>query len=940
MADENIDIEVTGFQSLKSQIKEAQIEYQKLLADVNSTPAAVNAAAAKVGELKETLADANDTANAFTTQGKFQAVTKSLAAVAGGFTAIQGAISLAGGDAKDFEKTFQKVQGAMALTQGLTAIADLGDAFGNLKKVAVTAFNGIKAAIGSTGIGLLVIALGAIYAYWDDIKAAVTGVDEEQKKLNEDSAANLAMQEKQLAAISAQENILKLQGMSEEEIYQLKLDQYDAVIKASKANIINLEVTEKKQIEAAQRNKDILQGIIRFLTIPLTSLLYTVDLIGQALGQDFGLEEKFSGGLAKLVFDPEEIKKEGDKAIEEAKTGLTKLENERAGMILQHDAKRDTEQKTREDKAATAREKEEGLQKAHLEKIGDLQDKYGELMISNEDARALKTLENKQKKERNELQILIDGYTNKKNLTSAEEKTLSVLRKEYDALVLLQAKETADKKAEIETKAAKQNRELYQATMEAQQAAFYQEEADLKEKYDKIEALERENYEKTKSSATELAKWRETYAKYTYNAEGKALTDLEELALYYDGRDKKIQANKKVAEDDITKRRYEFLYKEKEVALKAQEDLDVKAAYDAANKILSAQESTDNQKKQAQEKLAQDLLKIEIDGARKRIEIAKDLGLDTLQLEKDLAEKLNGVYKEDTKNYAESWLEKNKVAFEQIAGGLQAATAAVNALADYQKMKNQEGLEETKAKYDAEQTLLDEQYQNDINQADLTAEQKTAIQDEYAKSTAEIEYNRALDNYNREKEGFENGKKVQYAQAVIGGIQGAIGAFSSLAPIPVVGPVLGAIAAAAVAVTTAFQLATIAKTTYSGTPPKKPTPGEAGGGGGAAGGSTGSKFAQGGLLTGRKHAEGGIPSAFGELEGGEYVVNRSATEAFLPLLEKINGMGKGSGAPNNLSVVGEQNIPTPAPIIKTYVVASDMSSQQEANKRLEDIARL
>ena len=143
MAEENIDIEVTGFQSLKAQIKEAQIEYQKLLASVAATPEAVNAAAAKVGQLKEQLADANETANAFTTQGKFQAVTKSLGAVAGGFTAIQGAISLAGGDAKDFEKTFQRVQGAMALTQGLTALADLGDAFGNLKKVAVTAFNAI-----------------------------------------------------------------------------------------------------------------------------------------------------------------------------------------------------------------------------------------------------------------------------------------------------------------------------------------------------------------------------------------------------------------------------------------------------------------------------------------------------------------------------------------------------------------------------------------------------------------------------------------------------------------------------------------------------------------------------------------------------------------------------------------------------------------------------
>ena len=92
---------------------------------------------------------------------------------------------------------------------------------------------------------------------------------------------------------------------------------------------------------------------------------------------------------------------------------------------------------------------------------------------------------------------------------------------------------------------------------------------------------------------------------------------------------------------------------------------------------------------------------------------------------------------------------------------------------------------------------------------------------------------------------------------------------------------------------------------------------------------------------GRKHQEGGIATPFGELEGGEFVVNRMATKSFLPMLEKINSMGSGSGAPNNLSVVGEQSVETqPMPIIKTYVVASEVSSQQEANKRINDIARL
>ena len=528
MAEENIDIEVTGFQSLKAQIKEAQIEYQKLLASVAATPEAVNAAAAKVGQLKEQLADANETANAFTTQGKFQAVTKSLGAVAGGFTAIQGAISLAGGDAKDFEKTFQRVQGAMALTQGLTALADLGDAFGNLKKVAVTAFNAIKTAIGSTGIGLLVVALGAIYAYWDDIKAVVSGVDEEQKKLNADSAANLATQEKQLNAISAQENILRLQGKSEEEIYKMKLDQYDATIKTAKVNLQNLEITEKKQIEAAQRNKDILQGIIRFLTAPLALLLKTVDLVGEALGQDFGLEEKFSGGLAKLVFDPEEVKKEGDKTIEEAKTALTKLENERAGMILQHDAKRDAEQKAREDKAAAARQKEEDAQKTHLEKIRDLQDQYGELALKDEDARTLLALEHKQKKEQDELNLLIKGYEDKKNRTAAEEETLRILRRESDALKVKQEQETVNALLAIEEKNKKKKEENEKAVREFLANSAYDRKAiammelqETRDKLDKEAAYTYDTYAKVEVIRTKDG---ESYKDYVYRKLSNTVT--------------------------------------------------------------------------------------------------------------------------------------------------------------------------------------------------------------------------------------------------------------------------------------------------------------------------------------------------------------------------------------------------------------------------------
>lgn len=180
----------------------------------------------------------------------------------------------------------------MALSQGLQGLGEARDSFRQLGAVASNALKGIKTGLAATGIGLFVVVLGTIVAYWDEIKAAVSGVSEEQKKLNANSQANLDIQKSKLTAIDSQENILKLQGKSEREILNIKIAQTDETIKAAKAQILNNERTAKAQIEASQRNKDILSGILQFMSLPLTLLLRTIDDAGKAFGQDFGLNKK------------------------------------------------------------------------------------------------------------------------------------------------------------------------------------------------------------------------------------------------------------------------------------------------------------------------------------------------------------------------------------------------------------------------------------------------------------------------------------------------------------------------------------------------------------------------------------------------------------------------------------------------------------------------
>lgn len=132
------------------------------------------AAARRVAELKDAIGEARETADLFDPGKKFQVFAGALNAVAGGFAAVQGAQALFGSESEELAKTLQKVQGALALTQGLNTITDSAKDFQRLgaviKTQVVTAFSTLKGAIAATGIGLLVIGITTLIAKFDDLK--------------------------------------------------------------------------------------------------------------------------------------------------------------------------------------------------------------------------------------------------------------------------------------------------------------------------------------------------------------------------------------------------------------------------------------------------------------------------------------------------------------------------------------------------------------------------------------------------------------------------------------------------------------------------------------------------------------------------------------------------------------------------------------------------
>jgi len=339
--------------SFKTQLKEATAELVNMSEKFGVTSNEAAAAARKVAGLKDAIGDAKALADTFNPDKKFVALGGALQGAVGGFSALQGAMGLFGSEGKEVEKVMLKVQSAMALQQGISAIMGAKDSFDLMKDGAIKAFQAIRAGIGSTGIGLFVLALGAIVAYWDDIKGAVSGVSEEQKKLNENIDKSLTKHKESLSAISAQEETLKRQGLSERDILNLKIKEAELTIIDGQNKVLIAEQTKKSQIEATERNKEILAGVLRGVSAPLTLLLQGIDLAGKAFGQNFGLADKLFKGISNLVFDPEATKKKADETIAAEKKGLIEMQAQLDGFKNQRDAI----DKTEADKIAAEQKK-------------------------------------------------------------------------------------------------------------------------------------------------------------------------------------------------------------------------------------------------------------------------------------------------------------------------------------------------------------------------------------------------------------------------------------------------------------------------------------------------------------------------------------------------------------------------------------------------------
>jgi hypothetical protein len=509
------------------------------------------------------------------------------------------------------------------------ATAAGGSGFLKMGASAKTALNGIKVGIAGTGIGLLVVALGTVVAYWDDIKEAITGVSSEQKQLNKQSQKNVELSEKQLENYENQNYILKLQGKSDKEILAGKIRLQERIVKDNITNLDNIMATAKAEREASKLKE---AGLLFQFDMYKYLIGLAMDLVAKPIDymidQANALSEKL--GFGKLLkMDSESIKKtaigtidsfrsmyksvfeglgiladnkELDKGIADAKSKLLKSQNDLAQSKLEL---RDMDVKSTKEGSKSNLNTKENEAETEIEIQRRLED---EKMAIREESR---------KKDLDALALdykrkLEDANTELKDDKDKANK-LAQLQTQYQDSIRAKQKEINDKWDAIDAEAEKklvdtmiaEDQRIYEAEKKLRDAQTALLDDGLEKDKALIENAYQDELWQLQNSLDQQKITREEYDKLTalaYKNRNKQLADA------------KLKADQKQKEDDK---------KLEEERLKTTQEF--------------AQKATDFLKKQSDERIA--LIDKEIAAAEKQADFYRDLAANgNINAQQSLAE--------------------------------------------------------------------------------------------------------------------------------------------------------------------------------------------------------------------------------------------------------------------------------------------------------------
>jgi hypothetical protein len=327
-------------------------------------------------------------------------------------------------------------------------------------------------------IALIAMNFDKVLSAFPALESGLKGINKEQKELAKSAEDRAKASKTAYENIDKQTNILKMQGKSEKDIALMKLNALKTAISEAETRLGISREQAKSQIDAAKRNREILDGVIQFLTAPLQVLLGTVDAIGNALGQDFNLRGGLNDMLGDLIIDPDQLSADLDKGIKEQEQALEQMKNDYAGIQLQIRA---IDQKTADDKAKANEEankkiEEDAKKKAEEDKkraqeVYDAEKKANEDRIKSEqdhwEARQF-LIRDAKEKEIDELVAKYDEIFEKagedaeleKQLTEQRRADIAAINKKYNDAEVKATEEAEKKKADAKIQGIQKNLQM------------------------------------------------------------------------------------------------------------------------------------------------------------------------------------------------------------------------------------------------------------------------------------------------------------------------------------------------------------------------------------------------------------------------------------------------------------------------------------------------
>ena len=290
-----------------------------------------------------------------------------------------------------------------------------------------------------------------------------------------------------------------------------------------------------------------------------------------------------------------------------------------------------------------------------------------------------------------------------------------------------------------------------------------------------------------------------------------------------------------------------------------------------------------------------------------KIELQKEYNLEVAKINTE-AQKHNNAVEIETELAQEELKKEIKAAGFEIAQQL--ADAAFQIAAENRQRDLDNQLQEVEENFSAEEEQLTRQVELGIKTQKQADRERLKLDKERAKEE---------DKLNREA--FKKNKDASKKQAIINGALAITKALTSVAP------PASYILAATTAISTGIQIAAISS----------------------------QKYARGGVLKGASHANGGIQTPFGELEGGEVIINKNSSNLFRNELSAINEAGGGvKFAAGGVLNATNQNAQTELGLngtlerlnlilkepIRSYVVSDEITTAQNRNAQLDRNANI